>query len=67
VEAPNNPESWNRAAGTKQFTHPLDRVRLPRALLETRLEDFRVEEWLELGAQTMNGNPAAIIQLRARS
>jgi len=24
MEAPNNLEFWNRAAGTKQFTHPLD-------------------------------------------
>jgi hypothetical protein len=56
VEAPlNNPE----------FTHPLDDVRLTRALLETLLEDFRVEEWLELDAQTMN--PARVIQLWARS
>ena len=32
MEAPNNPEFWNRAAGTKQFTHPLDHDRLSRAL-----------------------------------
>jgi ubiquinone/menaquinone biosynthesis C-methylase UbiE len=32
VEAANNPEFWNRAAGTKQFTHPLDHERLTRAL-----------------------------------
>jgi len=32
VEAPNNPEFWNRAAGTSQFTQPLDDARLTRAL-----------------------------------
>ena len=56
MEAPKNPESWNRAAGTK--------LRLPdgavlrhhsREWLETLLADFRVEEWLEPDAQTMNG------------
>jgi hypothetical protein len=32
VEAANNPEFWNRAAGTRQFTHPLDREKLTRRL-----------------------------------
>jgi SAM-dependent methyltransferase len=32
VEAANNPEFWNRAAGNRRFTHPLDRERLTRAL-----------------------------------
>ena len=32
MEAANNPEFWNRAAVTKQFTHPLDHERLTRAL-----------------------------------
>jgi ubiquinone/menaquinone biosynthesis C-methylase UbiE len=32
VEAPTNLEFWNRAAGTKQFSHPLDHERLTRAL-----------------------------------
>jgi len=32
MEAPNNPEFWNRAASTKQFSHPLDHERLTRAL-----------------------------------
>jgi SAM-dependent methyltransferase len=32
MEAPDNLEFWNRAAGTKQFSHPLDQERLTRAL-----------------------------------
>ena len=32
MEAPNNREFWNRAAGTRQFSHPLDHERLTRAL-----------------------------------
>lgn len=32
MEAPNNLDFWNRAAGTKQFSHPLDHERLTRAL-----------------------------------
>lgn len=32
MEAANNPEFWNRAASTREFTHPLDRERLTRHL-----------------------------------
>jgi SAM-dependent methyltransferase len=32
MEAPGNREFWNRAAGTRQFSHPLDHERLTRAL-----------------------------------
>ncbi|HEV7606523.1 MAG TPA: class I SAM-dependent methyltransferase [Steroidobacteraceae bacterium] len=32
MEAPDNPEFWNRAARTREFTHPLDRERLTRLL-----------------------------------
>jgi SAM-dependent methyltransferase len=32
MEAPHNLEFWNRAAGTREFTHPLDRERLTRLL-----------------------------------
>jgi ubiquinone/menaquinone biosynthesis C-methylase UbiE len=32
MEAPGNPAFWNRAATTRQFTHPLDHSRLARAL-----------------------------------
>jgi ubiquinone/menaquinone biosynthesis C-methylase UbiE len=32
MEASGNTEFWNRAAATRQFTHPLDHVRLARAL-----------------------------------
>lgn len=38
-----------------------------RERLETLLADFRVEDWLERDARTMNGNPARIVQLWARS
>jgi ubiquinone/menaquinone biosynthesis C-methylase UbiE len=39
----------------------------PREWLESLLTEFRVEEWLERDAQTMNGNPARIAQVWARS
>jgi SAM-dependent methyltransferase len=32
MEAPHNREFWNRAARTREFTHPLDRERLTRLL-----------------------------------
>jgi SAM-dependent methyltransferase len=32
MEAPNNPDFWNQAARTREFTHPLDRERLTRLL-----------------------------------
>jgi SAM-dependent methyltransferase len=32
MEAPPNPDFWNRAARTREFTHPLDRERLTRLL-----------------------------------
>jgi SAM-dependent methyltransferase len=39
----------------------------PREWFDELLAEFRVEESLELDAQTMNGNPARILQMWARA
>jgi SAM-dependent methyltransferase len=41
MEAPDNREFWNQAAGTKKFTHPLDHARFTNALSrDARILDF---------------------------
>ena len=45
MEAPNNPEPWNRAAGTKRLPDGAVLLPLSRDWLETLLAVFRVEEW----------------------
>lgn len=41
METPGNLEFWNQAARTRQFTHPLARARLTRALpLDARVLDY---------------------------
>jgi hypothetical protein len=47
VEAPNNPEPWNRAAVTKRLPDGAVLRQPSRKWLETLLAAFRVEEWLE--------------------
>ena len=62
MAAPNNPEFWNRAAGTHRFTHPLDRARLSRALpRDARVLDYGcgqgrlAAELIELGYRSVLG------------
>jgi len=72
MEAPNNPEFWNRAAGTKTFTHPLDHARFTNAVSrDAHILDFGCgqgrlsTELAELGYQSVVGVDSSAPMIQA--
>ncbi|HEU4780321.1 MAG TPA: class I SAM-dependent methyltransferase [Steroidobacteraceae bacterium] len=74
MEAPDNLEFWNRAASTRQFTHPLDSARLTHALpRDANILDYGcgqgrlVDELVELGYTHLLGIDSSPEMIRIAS